>query len=181
MLPSEIGQTISRAEGKLKSEIGVISGWKHLRPSPQRGAGETGGHHRGARGDDLVQFSFQPAGGGCHCAALPRAVSALRLSNPFLYFAWFAVDFRDSWNSSPRNLFRQRLKLFAAQRLRADFEDAPEKVLHPDHAQRADISIRRPDRFRVASRQWDSSSTTADQPEHPLRPSEYGRGEEIIL
>jgi hypothetical protein len=58
---------------------------------------------------------------------------------------------------------------------------APEKVLHPDHAQRAGISIRRPDRFRVASRQWDSSSTTAGQPEHPLRPSEYGRGEEIIF
>ena len=38
-----------------------------------------GGQHRGARGDNLVQFSFRPAGDGCHCAAWRRAVSALRL------------------------------------------------------------------------------------------------------
>jgi hypothetical protein len=34
---------------------------------------------------------------------------------------------------------------------KTEFENTPEKVLHPDHAQRADISIRRTDRFRVAS------------------------------
>ena len=39
-------------------------------------SGQSSSH---ARGDALVQFSFRPAGDGCHCAALRRAVSALRL------------------------------------------------------------------------------------------------------